>query len=82
MLSTPTTTQVNGHGQVTQNRLKSTKNADVMEPMVSPGTKIDGFDWEDLECRYRNAMEERGVQEQILHQEFEQLMQVFEMSPH
>jgi len=84
MLPTLTTTKVNGQGDVIHNGLKCTKDADVkeQEPMVRPGTKIDDFGWEDLEHRYRNAMEERGVQEQILHQEFEQLMQVFETIPY
>ncbi len=81
MLSTPTT---NDRGDVIHDRLECTKDITEteQEPVVSPGAKIDDFGWEDLEQRYRNAMEQRGVQEQILHQEFEKLMQVnFEMIP-
>lgn len=68
----------NDRGDVIHDRLECTKDITVteQEPVVSPGAKIDDFGWEDLEQRYRNAMEQRGVQEQILHQEFEKLMQV------
>jgi len=78
MLSNPTTAHSNGRGDVIHDHLKYTKDVPVteQEPAVSPGAKIDDFGWEDLEQRYRNAMEQRGVQEQILHQEFEKLMQV------
>lgn len=78
MLSTTRTAQPNGRRDVIHDRLKCTKDVAGMEqePMMSPGTKIDDFGWEDLEQRYRNAMEQKGVQEQILHQEFEKLMQV------
>lgn len=78
-LSTPpTTAKPHPHGDAINDDLKRTEEADTteLEPVMSPGAKIDDFDWEDLEQRYLKAMEERGIQEQILLQEFEKLTQV------
>ncbi|KAF1989583.1 hypothetical protein K402DRAFT_349509 [Aulographum hederae CBS 113979] len=46
---------------------------------AGPGDKIEDFDWDDLERRYHDAIKERDDDEHRMYQEFQKLMEYFQV---
>ncbi|GME40278.1 Zinc finger fyve domain-containing protein 19 [Neofusicoccum parvum] len=75
----PRATPIPSHNHHTPGEKLADAQAQTEEDELDPGQPLADFDWTELEARYHGAMKERNAEEQELFNEFERLMNFFQM---
>ncbi|KAL1636849.1 hypothetical protein SLS56_000943 [Neofusicoccum ribis] len=75
----PRATPIPSHNHDAPGEKLADAQAQTEDDELDPGQPLADFDWTELEARYHGAMKERNAEEQELFNEFERLMNFFQM---